>query len=568
MKGDPPFPNIAMPFNAEPAYEDGTNIARGTLYKVEPTPKVLPWYNPSESKASPNWKDKWSTLRDRFDRLIDEYVAVECVMIQTRIPACGHQWNDFPRDVRERTAILACGGLRSEPARLYTPDWSPLNGVFPIKSAKGEPILNETGEHAAFHFGAWRYFFVQPQVGSSPEYVTLPVPRLTEFARDGTSLLYQLPSEIALGLWRNWPSGFSKTENPRESLWLDTLFELSWQQEIGGPLHSNRSAWAGGFSYGLIGDGVFPLLPLFLSSKSDGPIPHEYGYPLAYYSKIEDVARASVAAIDVILERAELMNTSGRRFSAGLSFAGEHRQFMEQIAGRLASRVGKDRILYDKYHEAEFAQPDLDVYLPNLYRTECDLIAVFLCREYQTKRWCKLEWRFIRQLIATTESNRIMFLSFDEIGSVPELGILDGDGYISIGSRSADEIANLIFQRIQRSLQIRFPHRRESMDEPLCALTWRPTDKHLRVLQFVVDHEGLDTSLQEKAESDTQFVPASLCDLLKVSSPAILLELLRELELAGCLVCRSNAVPSDSTKFVLEWRLTSRGRDLLPTRTP
>src|ERR1044072_7811613 len=95
MKGDPPFPNFARLFNAEPAYEDGTNIARGTPYSIDPTSRVLSWYNPSESKAPSNWKDKWATLRTRFDRLVDECVAVEGVMIQPGFPRVGTTGTTF-----------------------------------------------------------------------------------------------------------------------------------------------------------------------------------------------------------------------------------------------------------------------------------------------------------------------------------------------------------------------------------------------------------------------------------------------------------------------------------------
>ena len=91
MKGDPQFGSLAMSFNPEPAFEEGTNIAVGTPYRAEFTQRVLPWYNPIESKSSTNWKDKWATLRSRFERLIDEYCAVECVLVQTRIPACGRE---------------------------------------------------------------------------------------------------------------------------------------------------------------------------------------------------------------------------------------------------------------------------------------------------------------------------------------------------------------------------------------------------------------------------------------------------------------------------------------------
>ncbi len=138
-----------------------------------------------------------------------------------------------------------------------------------------------------------------------------------------------------------------------------------------------------------------------------------------------------------------------KRFHVALSFPGEQRVFVEEVASHLASLVGREHVLYDKFYEAEFARPDLDVYLPNLYRTQSELIAIFLCADYAKKRWCRIEWRFIRQMICTTDASRIMFLSFDDIGAVPEIGILSGDGYVSIGKRTAQEIAEIILQRLQ-----------------------------------------------------------------------------------------------------------------------
>ena len=137
-----------------------------------------------------------------------------------------------------------------------------------------------------------------------------------------------------------------------------------------------------------------------------------------------------------------------RRFRVALSFPGEQRSYIEKVAALLECVHGRDKILYDRFHEAEFARPDLDVYLPNLYRTSSDLICIFLCSDYSRKRFCNLEWRFIRQLIATEDHARIMFLSFDAIAAIPEIGILNGDGYVSIGTRSAIEISMLIDQRL------------------------------------------------------------------------------------------------------------------------
>jgi hypothetical protein len=300
MKGAPQFVN---PFDAEPAFEDGTNVAAGTAYIPEFTRQVLPWYLPGESKPAIDWQDKWRRLQSRFERIIDEGPPFECVLVQSRIPAFGNDPNDLPPGIQSRTNISICNGLHSEPARLFGANRSPLKGVFPIKSAKGDPILTAEGDYVPFRFGIWRRFLVQLPLGLSVESDAQNGPRLMGLSRDATSLLYRLPSGIALSLWQNWSSGFSKEENSGESLWLDALFELSWQRQPGSCLYSKRYAWRGSFSVQVLGDGLFPRLPAYMSSQPTTSVPHEHGYPLAYYAKLEDVARASVAAIDELLER-------------------------------------------------------------------------------------------------------------------------------------------------------------------------------------------------------------------------------------------------------------------------
>ncbi len=140
-----------------------------------------------------------------------------------------------------------------------------------------------------------------------------------------------------------------------------------------------------------------------------------------------------------------------RRFDIALSFPGEHRPFVEQVAGHLAPVFGKDRVLYDKYYEAEFARLDLDVYLPRLYRTQSELIVLFLCPEYADKRWCNVEWRHIRQLIATVDASRIMLLRYGYRGDFEELGILPSDGTINFEGRTAKDIAEKIHERFNHN---------------------------------------------------------------------------------------------------------------------
>jgi hypothetical protein len=83
---------------------------------------------------------------------------------------------------------------------------------------------------------------------------------------------------------------------------------------------------------------------------------------------------------------------SAKRFRVAFSFAGEKRDFVSQVAGILAKQFGKEAVLYDKYHKAEFSRGDLAFYLPDLYESQADLVVAVFCPDYDKKEWCGLEW--------------------------------------------------------------------------------------------------------------------------------------------------------------------------------
>ena len=104
------------------------------------------------------------------------------------------------------------------------------------------------------------------------------------------------------------------------------------------------------------------------------------------------------------------MPDSSKRFRVAFSFAGEKREFVADTAALLAERFGKKAILYDKYHKAEFARPNLGIYLPDLYHDESDLVVVVVCPNYDEKEWTGLEWTAIHALLKKrrySERNRL-----------------------------------------------------------------------------------------------------------------------------------------------------------------
>src|ERR1017187_4077839 len=134
-----------------------------------------------------------------------------------------------------------------------------------------------------------------------------------------------------------------------------------------------------------------------------------------------------------------------RRFRVALSFPGEHRGRVEKIAEALAGRLGREAVLYDRWHAPEFNRLNLDVYLPKLYHEESDLIAVFLCKEYNEKEWCGLEWRACRDLVKKKQDDRLMFFRLAH-ADIP--GLYSIDGYQDISHLTDGEVAAAILSRL------------------------------------------------------------------------------------------------------------------------
>lgn len=134
-----------------------------------------------------------------------------------------------------------------------------------------------------------------------------------------------------------------------------------------------------------------------------------------------------------------------KRFRIAFSFAGEKRDFVEKVAEILAAQFGQEHILYDKYHEAEFATARLGRHLPKLYHDQSDLVVVFICKDYAEKEWPGLEWDAVFDLIKQRNEKQVMLCRFD--GTEID-GLYSDAGYAELDKKAPDEAAILIRERL------------------------------------------------------------------------------------------------------------------------
>lgn len=160
-----------------------------------------------------------------------------------------------------------------------------------------------------------------------------------------------------------------------------------------------------------------------------------------------EILTAAGVANDALLNR---NSTSGRvdniHFKVALSFPGEKRAYVEEIAQELTRRLGIGSVFYDRFFTAQLARPNLDTLLQKIYLVNSDLVVVFLCADYETKEWCGIEWRAIRDIIKNRSDHAVMLMRFDD---TRVSGTYSIDGFVDLRAISPIQAARLIVERVR-----------------------------------------------------------------------------------------------------------------------
>lgn len=178
-------------------------------------------------------------------------------------------------------------------------------------------------------------------------------------------------------------------------------------------------------------------------------------YPNREFSnRIEpDVFTLSLLALEqlskeLIMEKANksIKDISEINFRVSVSFPGEKRNYVSNVVDVLRNELGENKVFYDLDYQSQIARPNADALLQNIYHKQSDLIVVFLCKEYEEKEWCGLEWRGVKDLIKSRKDEKIMFVKFDQ---AEISGLFSIDGYIDALKFKETEVAKFILERLE-----------------------------------------------------------------------------------------------------------------------
>lgn len=127
------------------------------------------------------------------------------------------------------------------------------------------------------------------------------------------------------------------------------------------------------------------------------------------------------------------------QYDVCLSFAGEDRKYVEDVAARL--REGGVRVFYDKYEQVELWGKDLYEHLDFIYSEAARYCVMFVSAHYAAKLWTNHERKSAQERALRENREYVLPARFDDT-EVP--GLRQTTGYVDLRAMPAEELANLI----------------------------------------------------------------------------------------------------------------------------
>lgn len=130
-------------------------------------------------------------------------------------------------------------------------------------------------------------------------------------------------------------------------------------------------------------------------------------------------------------------------YDVALSFAGEDRIYVKQVAAALA--VAGAKVFFDEFEQVALWGKDLVEHLQDIYQNQARFCVLFISKHYVDKPWPRHERRSAQARALVAKEEYLLPARFDE-STVP--GLQPTIGYVDLQALAPDAFAELILQKI------------------------------------------------------------------------------------------------------------------------
>ena len=145
------------------------------------------------------------------------------------------------------------------------------------------------------------------------------------------------------------------------------------------------------------------------------------------------------------VENIEIAMESKRKtpYDVGLSFAGEDRHYVSQVADFL--RQEGIKVFYDEFEQVNLWGKDLYQYLCDIYKNKCKYTIIFISKAYAEKRWTKHELKSSQTRAFKENIEYILPVRFDDT-NLP--GLNETIGYLNGNDISPKKLAQFTIAKV------------------------------------------------------------------------------------------------------------------------
>jgi hypothetical protein len=131
-------------------------------------------------------------------------------------------------------------------------------------------------------------------------------------------------------------------------------------------------------------------------------------------------------------------------YDVALSFAGEDRDYVEQVA--MALKASSVKVFYDKFEQADLWGRNLIDHLADIYAKRARFIVIFVSRHYAAKAWTNHERKHAQAGALQRQEDSILPARFDDT-EVP--GLASSIGYINLQTTTPMQLAEMIKRKLR-----------------------------------------------------------------------------------------------------------------------
>jgi hypothetical protein len=135
---------------------------------------------------------------------------------------------------------------------------------------------------------------------------------------------------------------------------------------------------------------------------------------------------------------------STKPYEIALSFAGQDRPYVEQIASTLQSRGV--RVFYDSFEQVDMLGKDLTAHLADVYKNRADYCAMFISQYYAQKAWPQFERQHAQSRALAQKREYILPIRLDDC-EVP--GLPSTICFLDARRNSIKTIADTLIEKIR-----------------------------------------------------------------------------------------------------------------------